>query len=392
MKKIRKIAILIESSCVHGQELLLGIARFASIKRTWELVTTSPYHLSESGPQKRSFTWLKRENIEGVIYSSSIYPEDILALNIPCIITTYMVERTPPWPNIIPNSEKICKMAADFFLNKGFKNFAYCGFDLYPWSRQRAEIFQKEITKAGYSVDIYKRPKSKIVGMWENEQKYATDWLKKIPKPVAILTCNDVRGHFLAELCKNTDLKIPDEVSILGIDNDEVVCGICNPPLSSIDMNTRKAGFEAAKLLDSILSGTKANNQKIIVEPTYILERGSTDILAVENQDVAKALKYIRENAKELIQISDVAQHVSASVRTLQRHFNEVLGRSIGKEIKRVRIERISQMLLETDLTIYQISDEFGFSDSTHMIRLFKNIKKITPSEYRKKYAYRNNK
>ena len=128
MQKLLKIAIIIESSCVHGQDLLVGIARFASIKRTWELVTTPPYHLSESGPEKRSFTWLKKENIDGIIYSSSIYPKEILALNIPSVITTYMVNKTPPWPNIIPNSTKICEMSAEYFMQKGFRNFGYCVF------------------------------------------------------------------------------------------------------------------------------------------------------------------------------------------------------------------------------------------------------------------------
>lgn len=385
----QKIAILIESSCVHGQDLLLGIARFASFKRTWELVLMPPYYVSDSKLEKMSFIWLKKENINGIIYSSSIYPREILDLNIPCIITTYMVDSTPPWPNIITNSQNITQIAADYFLKKGFKNFAFCGFDRYQWSRERGELFQKTIQKAGYKVDIYTRPESKIANMWRNEQKVATEWLMHLPKPVAILTCNDVRGQFLAELCKITDLSIPEQVSILGIDNDEVVCGICNPPLSSVDMNTRKAGFEAAKLLDAIICGKKANNQKIIVEPINIVERGSTDVLAVEDAHIAAALKYIRDNAKKPIQIQDVAQHVSTSVRTLQRHFHKFLGRSIGKEIKRARVERIAQLLLETDLSIYQIASEYGFSDSTHMVRLFKSIKKITPSKYRKNNSSR---
>ncbi|RLI85048.1 MAG: transcriptional regulator, partial [Archaeoglobales archaeon] len=321
-----------------------------------------------------------------IIYSSIVYPKEILKLNLPSIIATYTVNQIPPWPNIIVNNKKVSKMAADFFLNKGFKHFGYCGFDYFPWSQERSAYFNTEIRKAGHAAHIYKKPKSKIYNMWKYEQDSVKNWLKSLPKPVAVLASNDLRGQFILELCKTSGLNVPDEIAVLGIDNDKVVCSISSPPLTSININYQKAGFEAAQLLEKLMNGQKSQKQQIIIEPTTIITRRSTDTLAIDDKDIATALSFIRENANIPLQVDEVAQEVLISKRTLQRKFKKSIGHSIGYEIKKTRMEKIANILIETDRPVYRIANELGYNDCTNMVRSFRQFMELTPQAYRRKH------
>jgi len=275
-------------------------------------------------------------------------------------------------------------MAAQHLLERGFRNFGYCGFDDMCWSVQRCESFCERIAEAGFRTSVYRQPKSREKRLWYREESVLAEWLRGLPKPVGIMACNDDRGQHITEACANAKLDVPYEVAIVGVDNDEQVCEISNPPLSSVEMDVEKAGFQASALLDRMMAGEKMEPQTVIVPPVRVVTRQSSNIVAVEDKLVSQALTFIHHNAKRLIQVDDVIKSLSVSRRNLHDKFMKTLGRSVYDEIKRVRIDLISQMLIEADLSISDIAMSLGYDNTNHIARYFKQKMGMSPLEYRK--------
>jgi LacI family transcriptional regulator len=224
---------------------------------------------------------------------------------------------------------------------------------------------------------------------WENEQHHVSEWIRSLPKPVGIFACNDDRGQHILEVCKMINLKVPEDVAVIGVDNDPMICEIGDPPLTSIALNVESAGYNSAKLLDELLSGKKMKGQQITVSPTHIVQRQSTDILAVNDKEVASAIHYIRNNAKNKILVNDVIKTTGVSRRTLEKKFRKIIHRSIYSEIQQVRVEWIAKLLIETDLPISQITSLFNFTDVEHISRYFKKEKGIGLRQFRKMHQPR---
>lgn len=200
------------------------------------------------------------------------------------------------------------------------------------------------------------------------------------------MACNDDRGRDVIEACKVSRVKVPDEVAVIGVDNDFLLCEFCSPPLSSISLNLEKAGFEAAQLLDDLIKGKKRNPSPIIVEAKAVIPRLSTDVFAVSDKTVLAALNFIYDNCTKPIQVSDVADEVGMNRRSLNRKFKKALKKSVKHEMDQIRIEIISKYLLETDFSISQIGREMGFTGPDHISRFFKNHTEMSCLEYRKRY------
>jgi len=279
-------------------------------------------------------------------------------------------------------------MAAEYLHNRGLRQFAYCGFDDMPWSRNRHKSFQQRIAEAGFEIHSYSQPKSRIKRLWQNEQKFLADWLKSLPKPIGLMACNDDRGQDVLNACKVAGLDVPDDIAVLGVDNDELICDLSRPPLTSVALNTERAGYEAAELLDKLIKGDeKMANQTIMVRPTNVVTRQSTEILAIEDREVIRAVRYIRQHTKKAIQVTDVVGVTNLSRRVLEKRFRKVLSRSILKEIRRSRVNQIAGMLVETNQSILQIALASGFTDANHISRYFQREKGISPVAYRKQYC-----
>jgi LacI family transcriptional regulator len=213
------------------------------------------------------------------------------------------------------------------------------------------------------------------------------NWLKSLPKPVGLMTFADDRSQQVIDTCKIAGVNVPDEVAVIGVDNDDLICDLSDPPLSSIAFNTERAGYEAAELLDKLMAGKKVVNQTIVVRPTHIVTRQSTNIIAIEDRVVADAARFIRQHSRKIIQVSDVTSAVMVSRCTLERRFRRALGKSVLKELKRVRTDQITQMLMETNLSVSQIASTLGYLSATHIARYFRQEKGISPLAYRKKYG-----
>jgi LacI family transcriptional regulator len=280
-------------------------------------------------------------------------------------------------------------MASKHLLEKGLKNFAFCGFDDYEWSKERGLYFNKFIAEAGHKTHIYLLPKKMKKNDWENEQQHVSEWVKALPKPVGIFTCNDDRGQHILEVCKMVNLKVPEDVAVIGVDNDPMVCDIGDPPLTSIALNAESAGYEAAKLMDDLINGKKVSEKQILVSPSHVVQRQSTDILAADDPEVGAAISYIKNNAKNKIFVKDVVKVTNMSRRTLEKKFRKTIHRSIYDEIRQVRVEWISKLLMETDLPISQITSLFNFTDVEHISRYFKKEKGVGLREFRKLHQTR---
>jgi LacI family transcriptional regulator len=278
-------------------------------------------------------------------------------------------------------------MAAEYFLLKGYENFAFSGFSEYVWSRERCEGYSDRLQKEGINIHIFNTVETPEHEMWYYNESPLSQWLLELPKPLAVLTCDDRHANQLLEACIINKIKVPDQVAILGVDNDEVICNMSNPPISSIALDVENAGYKIGKLMESMIKKEQDFYEDVIVVPTTVITRQSTDIFAIKDDQVLKALRYISDNINDKVQVSDVLENVPLCRRSLEKRFISIIGRSIYQEILRQKIERASFLLLETNLTVSEIAIQCGLDDDKNFSRLFQKNNRISPLQFRKKFG-----
>ena len=394
----RKVLLLVDSRLGYIRGLLRGVARYSRLHKHWIFHQEQEQAFYEPGGsfygyknRQKALEVIEQFGPDGIIMGLPKLIDEIVALGVPLISHTYDTETIPGIPIFSSDNLAIAKMGAEHFLSRGLKNFAYFGDD-YPWyySRDRGEKFREVISQAGFDVDIYKPPKSrskKPVNP-DSEQQYIADWVKLLPKPVAILANNDDRASRVVSACHLAQIIVPEQAAILGIDDDELVCDLSGLPISSIALNAERAGYEAAELLDAMMNGNvKKTNQRIIVKPNYVVTRRSTDIMAIEDIEIATAANFISNNSTVGINVNDVARAVSMSRRNLERRFLATMGRTILSEIKRVRVQAVKNTLVESNLSITKVAEMLGFTSIEHLSKYFKREAGMTPKQYRNKFG-----
>ena len=389
MGQTYRVILLIERARAYGRGLLRGIARYASSHGPW-LVRMEPEFYRFS--RRQSGQWMKQSQTDGVIaHVADIQViESIMHLGVPAVIAGIR-EPAANAHVVVTDDDAIGRMAVDYFLDRGFRRLAYCGLDDMYWSVRRGETFCRKAARAGCEVHRYEPAKPGRLRTDEAERPALADWLWSLPKPTALLACNDDRGKQVLAACKIAGLEVPDDIAILGVDNDDLVCELEYPQLSSIALSVEAAGYAAATLLDDLMTGHKTgrNWEQIVVSPLYIIERQSTDVLATEDREVAAGLRFIREHVTAGIQVGDVAEAVSLSRRTLQQRFRRTLGRSIHDEIKRSRIDHMARMLVSTNRPIGEIAQALQCTEVKNIARYFRQRTGLTPAQYRKKHSGR---
>jgi LacI family transcriptional regulator len=320
--KIPKVILLLETSRAYGRGLLRGIANYSKIHGPW-IFYREPRGLKSSVPQLADW------KADGIIMRNSIISPQLLKLNIPSILVRHETKQIANLPEVVPDSKEITKLAAEHLIDRGFRQFAYCGFDEIHWSNDRKDYFNKIIEEAGYKIFNYAKSNSKKYSSWEKELKYIAEWLKTLPKPIGIMACNDDRGHHVLEACKIAGLRVPEDIAVIGVDNDSLMCDLCDPPLTSVALNSVTAGYQCAELLHRLMKGEPMQGQEIIVKPTHVFKRQSTDILAISDINVTNAIRYIRQNAKNKIRVDDIVAQTSLNRRSLEMHFRKTMNRSI---------------------------------------------------------------
>lgn len=385
---MRRVILLSEGTSSYARGLLHGIAEYSRHHGPWTFYRESMVPFYRASRQKKTLACLKSWNADGIIARVK-EPEllnDLISFGRP-IITVDDNNQQPHCSKVISDYQATAKIAAEHLLSLGLRHFAFCGFDSLLWSRKRCHSYCTFLEKSGFSPQLYKSPRSKTGTLWENEQSRIISWLKSLPKPVGIMACNDDRGQQIIDCCKIANIHVPEQVAIIGVDNDILLCNLSNPPLSSVAINTTRAGYLTAQLLHKLMDGEKSLSHTVVAPATHVEIRQSTETLAIEDKDVAEAIRYIRQNARQKIQASDVAHVVALSRRTLLDKFKRSLGHTVHDEIKRVRIQQISRILIETDLPVYMIARSFHFTCGEHIARYFRQATGMSPQFYRKQFG-----
>jgi LacI family transcriptional regulator len=388
MSKIPKVILLIERSRSFGRGLLHGIIQYSNLHGPWLYYMEPEFY--RQGKEK-SHKWLTGLDADGVMAHTwdTDFINSIVNLRLPAIICGLDKPKQKAY-RLFTDEAGVGRMAAEYFMKRGFKNFAFCGFDDMIWSQQKCEGFKRNLAETGFQTYVYKQPAAKHLRKSAEEQPLIAAWLKSLPKPLALMTCNDDRAQDVLAACKIAEFKVPGDIAILGVDNDELICNFAYPQLSSIVLSTERAGYEAAKVLDKLMKGRKIaeNEEEITILPLYVVTRQSTDIMAVDDKTVEEAVSFIRRNSRRMIQVGDVAQAVGLSRRTLEQHFRKALNRSVHEEIKHTRVNQVANMLIGTNLSISQIAKFLGYSyASNNIARYFKQQKGMSPLDYRRKFA-----
>ncbi|MGH7976596.1 MAG: substrate-binding domain-containing protein [Limisphaerales bacterium] len=390
-KKIPTIGLLIESSRASGRALLCGIAKCAHHYSPWSFYW-------EPGGLEKAWPKLKALNVDGIILRDVDKLEEVLDLGIPAVVIGHSKTEIPNMVNVVTDSSAIGQIGAEHLLNCGFRHFAYCGYgsaspstsqrESFTWSDLRCESFERRIRKAGFQIHTY-TTLSPAFYAWREERHKMAAWLQSLPKPVGLMACNDDCGQQVIEACRLANLTVPDSVGVLGADNDEVVCGLSDPPMSSVSINFERAGYEAALVLFRLLRGKWQVPLKIAVPATHVVARRSTDFMAVTDPHVSKALQFIRDHARENMMVLDISRAAGLSRRALEIKFRREIGCSIHEYVRRVRTDQIIRLLVETDLPVGQIAESLGFSDVQHFARYFRAGKQMSPLAYRRAYGKR---
>jgi LacI family transcriptional regulator len=380
MKNKRRVALIIETSSSYGRSLLAGIVRFRQTQHEWSVF------LEQRDLTTKPPAWLDDWKGHGII-SRATTPQlarAVAATGVPLVELTDRGQDLG-FPHVWSDDAAIGKLAAEHLLERGFRNFGFCGFKGEAWSDRRETGFVETVQDAAAAHDVYTTPwHGTHVRPWEEEQHALMCWLRRLPKPAGIMACNDVRGQHVLEACSRAKLTVPEEVAVIGVDDDQLLCQLCDPPLSSVIPNAELIGFRSAELLSDLMARRKPKQREYLIAPLGIATRQSTDVVAIDDKGVAAALSYIREHACSGISVQDVLDQVPVSRSTLERQLRKYLKRSPQQEIRHVQLKRARDLLAVTDLPLERIASLCGFKHPEYMHVVFRRELKTTPGEYRR--------
>jgi LacI family transcriptional regulator len=381
--KLREIAVILNTESMYPRNVLGGIVSYAREAKTWCL------YVEDEPPEE--IPDLRTLQRDGIIMSfpSRRVSRIVRDLKVPVV----GIEGGYCWydsasrvPYFATDNEAIGRLAAEYFITQGFTRLAYSGYPpgrMTPWSIQRADAFQQRAEESGLPCAIHVNRRG-AAGKQYDLRKGLDTWLRSLEKPVGLLAANDVLARHILEACLAADIRVPEEVAVLGVDNDKMMCELAVPPLSSIEQDARGLGYQAAALLDRLMAGAKAKSLKTLVEPVGVVARRSTDILAITDPDVGAALAFIHARACDPICVADVVASVQVSRSVLDARFKGMIGRTIHAEIQRVQIERARSLLATTDWPIKQVAAQAGFANIPYLTTLFRTRTGWTPAAYRK--------
>ena len=363
--------------------LLRGIIRYSNQTEQWVVCRMPPAYKRDLG-LKGVIKWAKRWGADVVIGQFEADDRvDLFRRNGIVALAQDYKAKFSNIPNITGDYILTGRMAADLYLHKGFRNFAFFGYKDVCWSDERCDGFRQRIEEAGLGDNFYIYDKQVIDNLWYYDATELRDWLLSLPKPVAVMACDDNQGNALIEACNSAGVKIPSELSVIGVDNDEVICTLSDPTLSSISVDIEQGGFETAQMAVKMIKDPLYKGSDIMLHPKRIVHRVSTSAYATTDKEVLLALQFIRQNLDKKLSVNDVLEQVPLSRRLLEVRFKNVLGESIYQYISQQRIGRFSEMLLETNDSIQEIAYKLGEDDAKSICRRFKELKGCTPSQWR---------
>lgn len=365
----RAIGLAVDTVGSYGREVIQGVMAFCRLNPHWVIAVEPRLWVYEN--QLEPASW----KVDGLIiqaYSEEII-EGVHRAGIPAINVSNMSLATPPLPTIVPDDLAIGRMAADYLLTLTFPHFGFCAHHATEYSRLRGQAFHARLAEAG-----------RAASECDTVSEDLGAWLVAQPKPIVVFCCNDTWAHRTMTAARRAGLRVPDQVGVIGVDDDELLNTVGGLPMSSIAIPAARIGFEAARLLEGALDGT-APPLLTTLPPLNVVPRATTRLTRDEPPEVSEALKYIRMNASRPMQVDDVVDHLSVTRRSLERRFQKSLGRSIGSEIRRAHVERAKQLLIHTTLSVEAVATASGFASATMLGVHFRRLAGEAPTAFRKR-------
>jgi LacI family transcriptional regulator len=381
--EVRRIALLVSTHFGYGRGILRGVRDYARRKGNWFFRVERPSHLAG----RRLMKWKPA----GIILQAgpSELDEPIRALGVPVVNVSGMrPDLKDQLHSVRADDRAVGAAAAEYFLSRGFRNLAYYGMLLPSYSQVREEGFRSALASRGLQCEDLQQEHpgehAPDEPTWAASERKLGDWLESLPKPVGVLARNDVAGFEVCEVCHQRGLHVPEEVAVVGVDNDELVCELSEPPLSSVRLPLRRIGFEAAALLDRLMTGRRLRRVRHLrLPPEGVVTRRSSDVLAIEDPLVAEVVRYIRGTACDAVSVPDCVARVPLSRRRLEQRFRAAVGRSIFAEIRRMRMARARELLIDTNMPVADIALRTGHSGPERFCRVFREETGMTPTDFR---------
>lgn len=378
MQRPRKVALLVETSNAYARELLHGVRAWLRENGGWT------FALAEAGRGAPPPAWLAQWRGDGIIarIETPEIARAVAATRLPAVDLS-AARLLPGLPWLETDDHAVARVAAEHLRERGFQHFAYCGEPRFKWSQWRSDAFVNHLASQGHTCEVFPARGAKADSLGLPDSARLARWIRKLPKPVAIFAAYDIRGLEVLEVCRRLRLHVPDEVAVLGVDNDELLCDLSDPPLSSVIPDVRRTGWEAAALLERMMRGERVAHDGRLFEPRGVAVRQSTDVIAVSDRHIATAVRFIREHACDGISVADVVKQVPMSRRVLETRFRRLLGCSPHDQILRVKLDRVKRLLTETDLPLAAIADRAGFAHVEYLSVAFKRNVGMTASDFR---------
>ncbi len=382
MPAIPQIAVLVDTSRSYGRDIVRGIRRYATEHGPWSLYL-EPRDLHSSFPD-----WLTDWPGDGILARTvdARVLRQLQATGLPVIeLRTTVLKH--PFPFVGMDNHLLGARVAEHFRNRGFHHFACCLDTAETFFVHRCESFVTALQQHGFPCPVFeafsgqkRRPR------WDQHQRGLADWLLSLPKPVAVFAVNDQLAFWVLDAARRAGINVPEEVAVVGAENDKMLCETASPPLSSVQLRGQSVGFTAARMLAGWMQTRQPPTaMETLLPPGDVVVRQSSDVVAVADARIAKALRYIREHATTGIGVEEVARAASLSRSALERRMKALIGRSPGEEINRIRFSQVERLLAQTDLTLEAIAARTGFTHPQYMAEAFRKRTTLTPGEFRRR-------
>jgi len=385
----RHVLVIVESSAAYGRACAQGIARYARNHGRW-LIRHMPHDQMPVLDPNIPWKW----DWDGVIarISDQRLINLVERLKLPAVDLMGAV-RMEGVALIDTDHRRLVEMAVEHLLSIGLTRLGFCGIAGLPFSDRRQRCFEDHVLPAGVTRTVYEgplRPKSPLETKdqrWLKDLRSLRRWVEQADKPIGVVACNDTRARHVIEVCMAAGLRVPRDVCVVGIDNDDVICELCTPTLTSVEPNAEAIGYRAAQVLDGLMRGRRPPKRRVFVPPLGVEQRESTNIETFSDPTMNEAIRFIREHADEGINVAEVAARVGVSRSTLERRFRGHLGCTLHDYIHRLRMERVQRLLLETTYPIAHIAELTGFGTSSYFGAAFRKHAGVTPGQFRRQHT-----
>ena len=380
MGQTRRIALLLDRGLSFVRGVIQGVRVYAADRPNWVL---------RDGPPRLDLVshvreWEPHGIIAGLVLNR--VARELVRMGTALVDTAYALPDLEV-PTVDVDHTAVGRLAGDYFLERKFGHFGFFGSESAAYSRIQESAFRQRVAEADHAVSsCHAEYLADLTTptLWRKSARNTQRWLRQLAKPAAVLCCEDAPARYLADICEQIGLKVPEDIALLGLGNDELDCNLSQPALSSIAVPSQRIGYEAAALLDRLMSGKPGPEEPLFLPPLHVVTRHSTDIMAIEDATVQAGLHYIREHAREQISVARLAHDMAVGRRLLERRFRSVLGRSVLEEIYRVRVERAKELLTDTNLPITTVAAESGFPSTRRMDVMFARHTGLSPTLYRR--------